>query len=156
MRTRTGALLLVGGAALIGAGCGDDDEDTTGASSAPLTKQEFAQQANQICADGNEEIDEGAQATFSEGRPAPEDQEAFFTDTVIPNVQSQIDDIRALTPPEGDEEEVAAIVDSAQSAVDEIEADPAALADIEEGGSSDPFAEANKLAEDYGLEECGG
>lgn len=152
MRTRTGALLLVGGAALIGAGCGDDDEDTTAASSAPLSKQEFVQQADQICADGDAEIDQAAQETFAQGRPSPEEEEAFITDTVIPSAQRQVDGLSALTPPEGDEEDAAAIVDAAQSALAEVEKDPAAV--TEEGGSSDPFAEATKLAKDYGITEC--
>lgn len=159
MRTRLGACLLVGAISLVGASCGDDDDEATTSSAgtatgAPLSKQEFIQQADQICADGNAEIEQAAGETFSGGRPSAEDQEAFFTDTVVPTGQRTIDDVRALTPPEGDEEEVTAFLDSAQSAIDEVEADPAALADVEEGGSSDPFAETNKLAKDYGFEEC--
>ena len=154
MRTRTGALLLVGGAVLIGAGCGDDDEEaTTAASSAPPTKEEFIEQADQICLDGNAEIEQAAEEAFSEGRPSPEEEEAFFTDTVIPSVQGQVDGLAALTPPEGDEEEVAEIIDAAESALAEVEEDPAAIAE-EEGSGEDPFAEATKLAEDYGITEC--
>ncbi len=47
-----------------------------------------------------------------------------------------------------------AIVDAAQSALDKAKADPSLLTD--QGGSrSDPFAEANKLANAYGLDKCG-
>jgi len=154
MRTRLGACLLVGAVALIGAGCGDDDEGTTAASGAPPTKEEFIAQADQICADGNAEIAQAAQETFSEGRTTPEGEEAFVTDALIPSTRRQIDDVRALTPPEGDEQDVAEILDSAQSALDQVEEDPATVTQTQEGSESDPFAESSKLAADYGLEEC--
>lgn len=143
--------------------CGDDDDETTTAATGeetstaatgePLSKEEFVTQADQICAEGDAQIDEAARATFAEGEPTPEEQEAFVTDTVVPNIQGQIDGLRALTPPEGDEEDVAEILDAAQAGIDEAEENPSSLGPG--GGGSDPFAEASKLASDYGLEDCG-
>ena len=153
MRKRYGVVVAIVVAMFVGVGCGDDDEETTpAASSAPPTKEEFIEQADQICADGDAEIEQAAQETFSQGRPSPEEEEAFITDTAIPSIQTQVEGLSALTPPEGDEEDVAAIVDAAESALAEVEEDPAAI--TEEGGRNDPFAEATKLAEDYGITEC--
>jgi hypothetical protein len=159
------ALALATG--LIAAGCGDDDDDTatttssptttagatgaTGATGEPLSKDEFITQADAICKAGDKKIDAAAQETFSGGQPSQAEQEQFVTEDVVPNIQEQIDGLRALTPPEGDEEEVSAILDSAQDAIDQTEADPGALTE----GGDDPFSEANQLAEEYGLEVCG-
>ena len=143
--------LVAVGAALVASGCGgDDDEDST---TAALSKQEFIKQADQVCAKGDKEIEQAAGDVFGGGQqPARQEQERFITKTVIPNVQQQVDDVRALTPPEGDEKEVAAILDSAQEGSDTVEKDPSVLT----GGGKDPFAESDRLASDYGLKQCGG
>jgi hypothetical protein len=47
---------------------------------------------------------------------------------------------------------VNAIVTAAQSALDEAKQDPSLLTNQ---GGSDPFAQANKLANAYGLTKCG-
>jgi hypothetical protein len=149
--------------ALVAAGCGgDDDDDTTAATTGetavaggePPSKEEFIVEADAICKQGDREINQAGRETFGEEQPSQEEQEQFVTATVLPNIQGQLDGIRALTPPEGDEDEVAAILEAAQTAVDEAEQDPSAL--TQAGGGSDPFAEANRLAQDYGLTNCGG
>ena len=69
-------------------------------------------------------------------------------------MQSQIDGIKALGAPTGDEAQVKAIVDSAQSALDKAKADPTLM--LQNNSKNDPFAEANQLAKSYGLTACGG
>jgi hypothetical protein len=163
---------LVLALALIAAGCGDDDDETTtaatttpttttagatgatGATGEPLSHEEFVAQADAICEAGDEEIDSQAQEFFPEGgSPGTAEEEAFVSEVLVPNIQEQIDGIRALTPPEGDEDEVAAILDAAQDAIDQLEDDPSAITGA--GSGPDPFAEANQLARDYGLKVCG-
>jgi hypothetical protein len=170
--TRTAVALLAAliAAGLIVTGCGDDDETTTAATTTaetgatgatgaaggePLSKQAFVRQADEICREGDRQIDQEAEEFFGdlEQDPGPAELEQFATDTVIPNIQQQIDDIRSLTPPEGDEDEISAILDAAQEGVDELEADPASLDEGPDAGGA--FAEANRLAHDYGLKECG-
>jgi hypothetical protein len=157
-------------AGLIAAGCGGDDDETTTAATTPetgatgatgaaggepLSKQEFIAQADEICREGDRQIDQEAEEFFGdlEQDPGAAELEEFATATVIPNIQQQIDDLRSLTPPEGDEDEVSAILDAAQEGVDEIEADPAILDEGPDAGGA--FAEANRLAQGYGLKECG-
>ena len=69
-------------------------------------------------------------------------------------MQSQIDGIKALGAPTGDEAQVKAIVDSAQSALDKAKADPTVL--LQNNPKNDPFAKANQLGKSYGLTACGG
>ena len=142
-------ILLVGAlaAGAIVAGCGGDDDD----GGDPLTKQEFVTQADQICIDGDAKISKEATKTFAQGQPSTDEQVAFIEDTVAPATQAQIDGIRELTPPEGDEDQVTAILDSADEGIDEIESDPAALTE----GGSNPLGEASQLASEYGMKACG-
>jgi hypothetical protein len=163
MRLRTSWLVALAVTAVVAVGCGDDDEETTTAATGeetstaatgePSTKEEFIAQADQICAEGDQQIDAAAGETFTEGDPTPEEEEQFITETVLPNIQGQIDSLRALTPPEGDEKEVGEILDAAQAGIDETEEDPTSL--TQEGEGDDAFAEASRLAADYGLEDRG-
>lgn len=151
---------LIAGLILVGCGGGDDSTTTAGASGtsgaqgAALSKSEFLAQGNAICEKGDKEINAAASKIFTQGQaPSQADQEKFVTDTVIPNIQGQIDGLSALSPPSGDEDQVQAIIDAAQSALDQIKSDPSLITD--QSGGSDPFAEANKLASAYGLDKCG-
>lgn len=147
-------LVLALATGLIAAGCGDDDSDDgggTGDGGEPLTKQEFITEADKICSEGDAEIETGADQTFSGDQPpTPEVQEQFATDTVIPNVQSQVDQLGELAPPEGDEDQIQALLDAAQEGIDAGKDDPSLFT-----GEGDPLAEASQLAKDYGLTVCG-
>jgi hypothetical protein len=148
------ALLMIAGALTIGliaAGCGSDNSDDT-STSAALTKEEFLAQGNAICKQGNQEID-AAFGALGKGQPSQAELETTITEKVVPGIQSQIDDLRALSPPEGDADTVNAILDDAQTALDGVEADPSSIA-TENG--SDPFADVNKKVGEYGLTTCAG
>lgn len=143
--------LLAVGAALVASGCGgDDDEDTT---TAALSKSEFVDQADAICAKGDKQINQAGADVFGGGQqPSEQEQEKFVTDTVIPRTQQQVDGIRALPAPEGDEDQISAILDSADAGLKRMESDPSLLT---EGGGANPLAEASNLARNYGLKVCG-
>ena len=66
-------------------------------------------------------------------------------------MQSQVDRIKALGAPRGDEAKVKTIVDAAQQAVTKSKQNPVVL--LRNGPG--PFAKANKLASAYGLKVCG-
>jgi hypothetical protein len=137
----------VSAAGLIAAGCGDDDD-----SDSSLSKEEFVAQANEICTEGTTELNEAAQEEFGDsGQPTPAEEEAFVRDTVVPNIQGQLDEIRELGIPEGDADEVNGILDDAQSALDELEEDPSGTS-----GGTDPFADVNRDLTEYGISACAG
>ncbi len=137
------ALLSV--AALFAAGCGGD----AGSSSdepAP-TKAAYITDADAICKAGQSDF-EAIVKDLPNDIEAPESQ-AAISDEIVPLYRDQIEQLRALTPPEGDEEATARIYDAVEEAVDKVEEDPSALDEVV------TFEEANTLATDYGLEVCG-
>lgn len=142
------AIALVSG--LLVAGCGDDDDDDAGIATSELSKQEWVEQANEICAKGNEEVGKAAQETFSQGEPSQQQVEEFALDVAMPGTQEQVDEIRALGAPEGDENEIAAILDTAQEGIEEIHDDPSKLDDGES-----TLDEASQQMAEYGVAACG-
>lgn len=151
MKRKTMMLLgLVLATGLIAAGCGGDDDDDGGDGGESLGKAEFVEQGNQICDEGNQEIETAADETFGDVQPTPEEQDAFVTETLVPNVQGQIDSIRDLGPPEADEDEINGILEDAEAALSDIEEDPS----LAQGGV-DPFEDVNRRLSEYGLTSCG-
>ena len=132
--------VIVGAAVLAGCGGGSDDR---------LTKEEFLEQGNAICASGNEKIGHAAETAFSSpDNPSQAEIVSFATETIVPTVQDELDQLRDLSPPKEDEEDVAAILNELQTALDKLRSDPALAA---EGAG---FDEARRLAQAYGLAAC--
>jgi hypothetical protein len=140
----SGGLLLTAilsvGVVVVGCGGGSDH----------LTKAQFDTQGNAICKKGNQEINKAANQVFTSKRPSQAQIDKWTNGTLIPSVQSQIDQLRDLNPPSADEAQVNAILDEAQTALDKVKKDPTLVQ-----GNSDPFKKANQLAKQYGLATCG-
>ena len=138
-----GLCLALAALGLVAVGCGGGDDE--------LTKAEFVQQANGICAKGDKQINAEAEKVFSESqRPSNAEIEKFAAETAIPNIQGQVDDIRELDPPSEDEDEINAFLDAAQADLDKSKEDTAFLV------SDASFAKANKLGHAYGVNKCAG
>ncbi|MCW2813675.1 MAG: hypothetical protein JWN84_1130 [Nocardioides sp.] len=133
--------------------CGGDDDADSGSGgsgdsgSEAISKADYVEQGNEICAAGNEELAAGAEGID----PAdPESIATYADDVLVPNIRGQLDELRALGYPEGDEETLEAAYADADAALDEVEADPSLLA-----GGAGPFEEVNVTLTEYGLVECG-
>jgi hypothetical protein len=154
--------LLCATSAFVVAGCGGDDEEpttsteatsgATGTDGVALTEEEFVAQGNEICAAGNEEIDQAANETFA-GQEPTDAQVEQFAGILVPSIQAQIDGIRALTPPEDLAADVDTFLADAEDALAEVEADSSLLLASDEEG---PFADVNAQAVALGLTECAG
>lgn len=129
--------------------CGSDDSNDKsddGASSDAISKADFLEQGNAICAQGNKGIAKVFETVDFD------DQDAVATavkEQLIPSVQGQIDRLRALGYPEGDEDTLEGIYGDAEDDLSALEADPTILF------SGDPFADTNQELIDYGLTVCG-
>jgi hypothetical protein len=139
------ALLLATGFA---AGCGDDDEEA-------LSKAEYIKQGDEICRESGDRIDQEAEKAFADlgenERPTEEQIAPFVKDTLVPEVEKQIEGLRDLAPPEEDEDKLNDIYDGVDEAASKVEEDPGLL--LQEG--ADPFEEPNAAAQEYGFKVCG-
>ncbi len=145
-------LIAMGSVALLAVGvggCGGGDSTTDTSTAAALSKAEFVKQANAICAEGNKETD-AIFESFEKGEPKAE-AETVIENEFVPSVQGQIDEIRALGAPEGDEATVDHMLDLAQADLDRIENEPGIVISGEE---EDQFADFAKVGHPYGLTEC--
>lgn len=107
---------------------------------------------------GTKEINEGFESFIKKSNlkknqePSNAEKKELAETVAFPGIQKQIDGVRALGAPEGEEEQVEEIVDAAQEALDQAEEDPVAFVSEEESNS---FAHVNKLSREYGLTTCG-
>ena len=147
LKTRFSALIAGGACAVALGACGGDDAQTTPADTAPSTtgasgsetapttgaldKKEYLEQADEICANANKEIN------------AIDSEEAFQTEAP-PLIQGALTELRALPAPEGDEQQLDDVYSKGEEAL-------ATLEGATEPPQGDPFEEFTKAADDYGF-----
>jgi hypothetical protein len=148
-------------AALVAAGCGDDEEDpTTPATTATdastegsATLDSWVKRADEICTSGDQAAQQAAQQAFGNKQPSEEELTAFASDVVVPNLQEQYDAISALPKPEAEAEQIDAMLSSLQTGINQVNEDPGALV---QGTDSIPaIQEATEQAKELGLTDCG-
>lgn len=153
----------------LSAGCGAGGRGssaTTVAGGEALSKQEFVSRVNGYCAQLQHQLlgpklkayKQEQQRELREGKQ-PRPAASFFRGTVAGEIRGLIEQIRALPPPQGDEEQVDAILHAAETAVSQIEANASSVVRV-----NPPFVvelesrtldQAKVLALDYGLDRCG-
>jgi hypothetical protein len=145
-----------------GGGSGSEStSESSSKSTSSLSKAEFVKKGNAICAKGEKEVEEGVEKfgkenNLSEKRPPSAKQVGQLVEKVLlPTVRRQLDEIRALGIPSGDEKEVEAIFAAVEEGIEKTEEDPSVFTEEGLGPSSGPFAKANKLSREYGLTVCG-
>lgn len=142
--------------AIIAAGCGGDDGSTTETISD--AKAEFIAAGDQICTDIGEQTNAAVQKKLQIDSDKPQiatDNQVveIYRDITIPYLVKLFDQLAALDPPPGDEDEIQAILDSADDAIAKAKKDPAIIAKTPEEGN--PFDESNELEQAYGFKVCG-
>lgn len=134
-----------------GAGSGGDESS---AQDEGESNAQFIAEANAICAKGTSEIQGQMQSYLTRKVSKGEEsvvQGEIVNEVVAPVLEGEIEDIRALGLPPGDEEQVEAIFTAMQAVIDQASDDPPAFMQQKE-----PFEEPEGLAKSYGLSACGG
>jgi hypothetical protein len=150
-----GALAGLAVLAVVVAGCGGSSDDTS--STASLSKAEFVKQGNAICKEGNEKIESEFEKFAKENNlskkkaPTEAQLEEAAHKFLIPTITKQVEGLRALGAPSGEEEKVNTLLDDAEEALEEVEEDPSLLSDEK----NEPFEDVNKEARAVGLTTCG-
>ena len=120
-----GMLLIAG---LIVAGCGSSSSTTT--TTVAITKAEFVAKGNAICVGGQKTQEAAFNAYakkhgFKENQEPTKAQKAELAEHVlVPNVQTQINAVKALGAPSGEEQEVNSALEASQQALDKVKANP--------------------------------
>ena len=141
------AALIVG---LAAAGCGSSSsssKSTSSTATTALTKAQFLAKANAICTTGNKQLS-AANAKLTKNSTQAQIAAAIKT-TTIPTIQAQINRIRALGAPSGEQATVTNMLNLAQSDLNKVKSNPTLLA-----GNTNPFANFAKVAHSYGLTAC--
>lgn len=160
------ALIACMALAVVAAACGGGSDSTGGdttsggesteASGSAPTKAVFIKEADAICADSNEAMNEEISEYAEENdidiekEPTQEQQVEVYEAVVLPKVAEQGEEIAELTPPAGDEAPVEEITDALAAGVEDAEADPQQLTE-----GKNPLADASKKARAYGMKTCG-
>ena len=140
-------LIAVAAVAFVAAGCGSDSSTTD--STASLTKAEFVKQGNAICDAGNKEINAGFEEFLPKGKqPSKAELDEAMETVLIPSVTKQVEEIRALGAPEGEEEAVEDFLVGAEEELEKGEEEPASLA------TDASFNKTSQEAKALGLTSC--
>lgn len=152
---------MIGGLALMAAlivgvcvaGCGSSSSTTT-ETTAAITKAEFVAKGNAVCVKGEKaqeaEINAYVKKNGLEKQKPTKAQNVEIVETVLaPNIQSQIDGVKALGAPSGEEQQVSSALELSQQTLEKIEANPELAF-----GKGNAFAAAGKQLHALGLKEC--
>jgi hypothetical protein len=144
MNKKLGLLVpLIAIAFFAASGCGGSGSD------AP-TKEDYIAEADGICKEADDEVAATVESTFGNEAPSRQQLVSIVEDELIPSIEGQLNDLRSLTPPEGDEDTVNAIYDALEQDLEALKADPVGAI------QGEAFAESSRLAGEYGLTDCGG
>lgn len=134
---------------------GNTDSGNTGGATADgssdVEQAGFVKQANAICEANRKRVLVGIQAAVTKAKkiPGAADSANLIVPILVSSMQEQIDDLRALAAPDGDQDQVEALLDAYQAWVNKAESNPEEIV-----SSSDIYNEARSLASDNGLAVC--
>jgi hypothetical protein len=125
---------------------GADTSESTGI----VSKEEFIDQANSLCAKRSAEVKVKGRRTFKKVFSEPEAVAAkkMANQVIIPTFEGELRDLKTLNIPAGDDEQISAIYGAIEAMVGELKADPTVQGFY-------PYTKAEKLAAEYGLTACG-
>ncbi len=111
-------------------------------------KEEFILQANEICKEHVEEIQDKGQKVFKKvfSLPGKEAAKKLADQVIVPIFTSELQELEALDQPAGDEKELEAIYSEIQGVIDYMSGNPQP--------SVYPYTKGEKLADKYGISEC--
>lgn len=144
------------------AGCGSDSDGDSGAGSegttietSSLTKAQFIKRADQICDQVSEDLLGPIYSYMKRHASKSKSEEELTAEAVrkvvVPQVEAEIEEIRALGAPAGDEEQIEEFLIADQRSVDSLKArrQLSLVPDVDNA-----FKQSKTLARAYGLKSC--
>lgn len=152
-RGPTALIVALLATAVLLAGCGGGSGDS---STASISKEEFIKKASVVCKKGTARMQHAVLKFLRHGRevkrPTTAQSVKLVGTVIVPSVQQEIKEIKALGVPSGDEEKVNAIVGALEEGVETAENDPQAVV---KGSSDVVFGIASRIASEFGITACG-
>jgi hypothetical protein len=145
------ALVAILAAGFAATGCGSSKKSST-ATIPALTKAQFIARGNAICTEGNQKqrtLQKAAEKLFGKHEPSAAQIGAYVNGTFAPLIQVQIDRIKALPAPAGEQATVSSMLGLAQSDLEKVKSNPRLLF-----AETHPFRDFAQTAHAYGLTEC--
>lgn len=143
--------------ALALAGCGSDGDETTsdGATIATnsLSKAEYVEKANAICADAYSEITRKYEAFYEAERRTVAELDNKAMEVVVPNLEILVKRLKELGAPQGQEPKIEKIIAALEKGIKTAKADESTVRGAE--GNEFAFEKPYKLMWAYGLNKCG-
>jgi hypothetical protein len=136
-------------------GCGGTDQ-----SSASNNKAAFIHKANAICeatrkaltsSEAFKVLREVKEETGKSGREA---EAAFIPKWVVPKAEAEVEEIRSLGAPSGDEDRIEALLSSLEDVLETAKSHPKRYLH-EQFTFKHPYRKVEKLATEYGIAACG-
>jgi hypothetical protein len=135
------------------AGCGGGGDSTTNTN--PISKAAFIGKADAICQKSNERMGHAFLSFLNKHKevkqPSKAEYEKLVGTVLVPSVEREIKEVKALGVPEGDEDAVNAMIKALEEGVETAEDNPEAVT----SSSEVVFGIASRLAGEYGLKVCG-
>jgi hypothetical protein len=139
-------------------GCGDDDD--------AISQQEYVARSSALCEETGKKAEVAYKRMVGQVRPTPGKERAFlvkqqrfFREAAIPAIRENVERRAALPVPDGDEDEIDAIIGAGRKAVasfEDITADRSKLEALLRGKIPDPATRFDALSTRYGIDKCGG
>jgi hypothetical protein len=142
------------------AGCGGGGDDGSEISTSSLSKAEFTRKAEAICVKGQKQVERnfGAFAKKTDfnlrqvsQNPTKAQVNGLVNSVLIPAIKQEIAAIRALGAPQGDEDQIEAMLEANEEGIATAEDLPREVLEKTEVA----FGVASRLAKEYGLALCG-
>jgi hypothetical protein len=150
MARATGLLVFVLLTAFAAAGCGGDSGSAS--SSPPISRAEFAKQANAACREEKSSLSEriaGFKLRIAGEKPRPYADLVHFV--FLPMVEREVSDIEAVDWPKKDAEGIDAMRDGVRTAIDAVAVMPRVPSIA---AARRHFIQADKQLRAYGLFSC--
>jgi hypothetical protein len=136
--------------ALIAGGCGSSSSSSSNSTAAtvtgPLTKTAFVAKANAICVKGTIQTEKAGSSLGN--NPTEQEAAVAVPAKFVPAVQVQIDELKALSVPSGEQATVTNMLDLAQADLNKVKSDPKLAFETK------TFADFAAVAHAYGLKSC--
>jgi hypothetical protein len=132
----------------VASACGDDDGDSGGDGA---TKTAFVKDAEQICRDSALQLQVQLTREFGRAKIDRAELVAFTKSTAIPNVEHQLERLRALPQPDDDRSTLSGYYREYERGIEQLREDPSL---VTETAVPPAFTRANRLAREYGIGDC--